>query len=539
MGNQQSNPQEYTPEQYKQYLEYQEQQKRLSNTSSVVANTSQRSINTTPIINKPQSIPEPQQTPKPKPIINKGNNINTAYNNQQNGRTQIKPEIKNPDNKIIPDLQQKKNMPSVENHYQDRYQQRMMDNLSIGSKTMVSGATYTGLDSNNYNSQDIHKYNSKIMQVPNTFREPDISQLQLDREAIFIKKEKAREEEFIRVQEKRIEEEQRRFKQEQGNRRKQFNVELSEIENLKYNPEEILGLDKNSKHDVNDIKKAYRNLALRYHPDKGGSEEIFKILTKAYIFLLKKTEKDNYVEKSFFDLKTQGQNDNNESAFIDEDFDVSHFNSIFDNNKLEDIEMDTGYGEWMQTENKNVKNEKNEKIFNQKFNLDIFNKVFDELKTDTPNKLLEANEQITIYKEPEILPIGAGLQYSDVDYNKIGDYSKEFNVNDNTKGLFFTDYKKAHTNTTLINPNSVNKREQYKDLEELKSLREKQNFTMTDDEKKHIEMKKHIEEEKEAQRLLRLRQRDEQLMEHNSKVNKLLLGSDKPTQPRQLKFQNN
>ena len=30
MGNSQSNPHEYTPEQYKQYLEYQEQQKRVA-----------------------------------------------------------------------------------------------------------------------------------------------------------------------------------------------------------------------------------------------------------------------------------------------------------------------------------------------------------------------------------------------------------------------------------------------------------------------------------------------------------------------------
>ena len=532
MGNQQSNPQEYTPDQYKQYLEYQEQQKHLVNIKSVVNNSpkiSTQAVNLTKV----------QSQPKPIPIINNNtDNVNVAYNNQKIGRTQIKPEIKNPDKKIIPNLQQKKYMPSVENNYQDTYQQRMMDNLSIGSKNMVSGAAYTGLNNNFNNVKNTNNdfnFNSKVIQIPNTFREPDISEIQLDREALFIKREKAHEEAFIRNQEKRMEEEQRRFREEQNKRRGQFNSELSEIENLKYNPEQILGLDKNVKYDANEIKKAYRNLAVKYHPDKGGSDEIFKILTKAYIFLLKKTEKDNYIEKSFFDLKAHGQHNNHETSTLDEDFDIAHFNSIFDKNKLEDIEMDGGYGEWMSTDTKTVKNEK---IFNQKFNLDIFNKVFDELKIETCEKSSN-NEQITVYKEPEILPIGAGLQYSDVDYNKIGDYSKEFNMNDNTKGLFFTDYKKAHTNTTLINPNEVNRREQYKNVEELTQIREKQNFTMTDEEKKQIEIKKHIEEEKEAQRLLRLRQRDEQLIEHNSKVNKLLLGSDKAVQPRQLNYQNN
>ena len=47
---------------------------------------------------------------------------------------------------------------------------------------------------------------------------------------------------------------------------------------------EILGLDRDS--DINDIKKAYRNLAMKYHPDKNpgdkGAEEKFKEVAEAY-----------------------------------------------------------------------------------------------------------------------------------------------------------------------------------------------------------------------------------------------------------------
>jgi curved DNA-binding protein CbpA len=419
---------------------------------------------------------------------------------------------------------------------------------------MVSGATYTGKP-NLYSGQNPHNLNS-MGQFPDKTNTPtfmpnilemgsneyevsngfSVSNIQNnDREAQFMKREKAREMEFIKAQEKRIEEEHRRFKEEQNRRRAQFNEELSEVENLKYDPAQILGLDKNLKYDINDIKKAYRNLALKYHPDKGGSEEIFKILTKAYIALSKKNEKDNYKEKSFYDLKSQYKNNNeHETQFQEDEFDVKHFNSIFDEYKLENLEIDNGYGEWMKDDTKDPP--KSSKIFNQKFNLDIFNKVFDELKTDDETN--KVNEQITIYKEPEILPVGAGLQYSDVDYNKIGDYSREFNVNDNTKGLFFTDYKKAHTNTTLINPNSVNKREQYKNVEELTQVREKQNFTLTDEERKQLELKSKLEEEKENQRLLRLKQRDEALALHSSKVNKLLLGKDVSVPTRQLDYTN-
>jgi curved DNA-binding protein CbpA len=576
MGNNQSNPQEYTPEQYKQFLDYQEQQRRAAvfqtNTplhmnqqsvasqqsySNPITNEKGKHQNNVNYVNTPNYTQvNNNQLTNNRPNNNNGNyneinnNVNVAYNNQQIRRTQIKPELNNLDKKLIPDLQQKKYMPSVENHFQDAYQQRMIDNLSIGSKNMVSGATYTGTTNiyggqnsnqpNNlgqFNDNTVNLFQPDITNMgSNLYKNYDVSNKNSHKEALFIKNEKAREIDFIRMQEKRIEEEQRRFKEEQTKRRSQFSEELSEVENLKYDPAQILGLDKNIKHDINDIKKAYRNLALRYHPDKGGSEEIFKILTKAYIILTKKNEKDSYSEKSFFDLKSQMQNNTSETIVKDdEEFDVQHFNSIFNKNRLEDLEVDNGYGDWMKNETKEVT--KSGKIFNQKFNLDIFNKVFDELKTDdeSTNKV---TEQITVYKEPEILPIGAGLQYSDVDYNKVGDYSREFNVNDNTKGLFFTDYKKAHTNTTLINPNAVNKREQYKDVEELTLVREKQSFTMTDDDRQHFEIKKRLDEEKENQRLLRLKERDDALANHSSKVNKLLLGKDVSVPTRQLSYNN-
>ena len=43
---------------------------------------------------------------------------------------------------------------------------------------------------------------------------------------------------------------------------------------------EILEISKSASQD--EIKKAYRKLALRYHPDKGGDQEKFKKLNEAY-----------------------------------------------------------------------------------------------------------------------------------------------------------------------------------------------------------------------------------------------------------------
>ena len=55
----------------------------------------------------------------------------------------------------------------------------------------------------------------------------------------------------------------------------------------------VLGLQK-EKADEDDIKKAYRKLAMEHHPDRGGDEEKFKEISEAYAVLSDKDKKKSY-----------------------------------------------------------------------------------------------------------------------------------------------------------------------------------------------------------------------------------------------------
>ncbi|XP_075718357.1 translocation protein SEC63 homolog isoform X1 [Rhinoderma darwinii] len=73
-----------------------------------------------------------------------------------------------------------------------------------------------------------------------------------------------------------------------------YKVSKTDKEYQEYNPYEVLGLDPGA--TVSEIKKQYRLLSLKYHPDKGGDDAIFMKIAKAYEALTDDESRRNWEE---------------------------------------------------------------------------------------------------------------------------------------------------------------------------------------------------------------------------------------------------
>lgn len=104
-----------------------------------------------------------------------------------------------------------------------------------------------------------------------------------------------------------------------------------------------LGLNRNASDD--DIKKAYRKMAMKYHPDRGGDEKKFKEVEEAYRTL------SDPQKKQMFDMGVDPNKSQGNQGFYQNGPFEFHFNS----NNMEDIFSNFGFGGFSRApRNKNV-----------------------------------------------------------------------------------------------------------------------------------------------------------------------------------------
>ena len=226
------------------------------------------------------------------------------------------------------------------------------------------------------------------------------------------------------------------------------------------------------------IKDKYKRLAIKLHPDKNPdprAAQLFQTIRECYMFLLEdycarmsdrpshelKAESARFQETQARDAQSaiaaakatrgtrggggRGRPTVDSSTLIGKkDFDLSKFNRLFSDNREDDPQVDSGYGDWMKAT------------------------PAEEAAAIAVQKQL----QMQMYKEPQAAFGPNPAASYELGGQAVSDYSAPPIAAGSKKDLMYTDYRIAHTTTKLmddIDPTSY--RQDYKNVNHLQSAR--------------------------------------------------------------------
>ena len=296
----------------------------------------------------------------------------------------------------------------------------------------------------------------------------------------------------------------------------------NEIDLNSLDPYKVLNVPKDF--TWNQLKSAYRNAALKTHPDKtGGNKLIFDYVTSCFQNLAQEYNA-RVSNKTHSDLK-QGANDYFEKMVSN---DIPHpssviqpdtnepfnkkFNKAFDDCKYYDEEVEYGYGNIMANSSGSREDISIDNVFKKgKVDNSTFNDVF--------NKNVPVTKSVVKYKEPEALIMAKQLQFTEIGSKRPDDYSSTDN-----KSLAYTDYMVAYNGMRLANPEDIKLRKEFKSVKEYTKYREsKAKKELTDKEKKYLEKEKLKEEQMEFERQERIKSQNIAIQKAHDKANQLLI----------------
>jgi curved DNA-binding protein CbpA len=292
-----------------------------------------------------------------------------------------------------------------------------------------------------------------------------------------------------------------------------------EIDLSTLSPYDVLEVSKDFTWD--ELVKAYRKIAMKTHPDKGGSEMLFNVATHSFKILAKEY-KNREIEKphdvlkqNFKEYESDNKPSDKPSIFQNNGGNFSDkFNKLFEENKLEDEDNDDnrGYAHLMDKSTKEREDIKIPKLL-KKFNEKKFNKTFE--------TVVKPSTEVIIYKEPEPLMVAKTL-----DFTELGGKTDDFTTDPSKQTtLRYTDYQKAHTTQRLVDPRSVSKRKEYKNITDYETDRNTITEKRMDEKELGYQKERDIYRLKQEEaRVQRLKERDEKVKQHHDKVNQLVLG---------------
>ena len=264
---------------------------------------------------------------------------------------------------------------------------------------------------------------------------------------------------------------------------------------------EVLGIQEEVALTEETLKKAYKRASLKAHPDKGGTEEQFEAITRAYAYLteiLKRIQGGRtgpLKEVEAPSALTSGRKEESKAwqhlepvKLNPKNLDMNAFNNMFEKTHMVDPDHD-GYGDWLKDEMADKQSPK----FSGKFNRDVFNKMFD---ADAKAKAAPRSNQL-IHPEAMALTLAPSMGL------ELGrERPDSFTPAPNSKDRF-SDLKDAYSRETTISDKVANVRVEDRNIATYRASREKAPDPMNEGELAQLHAAEKQIQQREQHRQLR------------------------------------
>jgi len=234
----------------------------------------------------------------------------------------------------------------------------------------------------------------------------------------------------------------------------------------------LLRLDSIDELTPESLKRSFKTGVVLSHPDKGGSEEYFEAVTRAYAYLSEilkfmktgkrdttgRVEAPTNVRSSRESEAKQWQPPSDPVRLSAKNLDMNAFNKLFEQTHMPDPDSD-GYGDWL----KGNDSHKTGPTFKGEFNRDVFNRMFDDETTKNrqpSNKLIVHPGEMALTLNPTH---GVDL---------VGERPDSYTAAPNSR-FQFTDLRGAYTSDSTISDKISNVPVQDRNYEQYRASREK------------------------------------------------------------------
>jgi curved DNA-binding protein CbpA len=262
---------------------------------------------------------------------------------------------------------------------------------------------------------------------------------------------------------------------------------------------QVLNLEEEVALTDEELKKAYKKAAMKAHPDKGGSEQHFEAVTRAYAYLteilkriqggrstLKKVDAPNLL-KTERTSEADAWKQADPVRFNPDKLDMDAFNKMFEQTHIKDADAE-GYEDWLKDTGAQTQAPK----FSGKFNRDIFNTMFEQ----------EAGKNRDVRQTNAISVVGPQALLFNPSYGvEIGREKGEFTTAANDDGaLQYTDLKAAYTTESTFSGQVADVRVESRSFDQYQQSRKKAPEPLRNDELEAIQQMEREAEQREKHR---------------------------------------